>query len=132
MVQPRGRSEKMPITIGSVQFEIEQARPMKHRSPASTRRALSALFVANGFAFGVWSAHIAGTLCFGLLRGTVDVSTNTQAIITERAYGSAVMSGLQGFWSLGGVIGAAFSSVLLRQHSTARQNLFAAAVCMPA
>jgi hypothetical protein len=73
-----------------------------------------------------------GTLCFGLLRGTVDVSTNTEAIITGRAYGSAVMSGLQGFWSLGGVIGAAFSSVLLRQHSTARQNLFAAAVCMPA
>jgi MFS family permease len=199
MVQPRDRSEKMPITIGSVQFEIKQARPMKHRSPASARKAISALFVVNGFAFGVWSAHISvfkqnyqlsnaqltiplftlalgailsmpfvgrvfhridssriawsgqicyavmlsllpwtrsltwlaiGTLCFGLLRGTVDVSTNTQAIITERAYGSAVMSGLQGFWSLGGVIGAAFSSVLLRQHSTARQNLFAAAVCM--
>jgi MFS family permease len=199
MVQPRSRSEKMPITIGSVQFEIKQARPVKHRSPASARRAISALFVANGFAFGVWSAHIAvfkqnyqlsnvqltiplftlalgailsmpfvghvfhridssriawsgqicyavmlsllpwtrsltwlaiGTFCFGLLRGTVDVSTNTQAIITERAYGSAVMSGLQGFWSLGGLMGAAFSSVLLRQHSTARQNLFAAAVCM--
>jgi len=71
-----------------------------------------------------------GTFCFGLLRGTVDVSTNTQAIITERAYGSAVMSGLQGFWSLGGLLGAAFSSVLLRQHATAKQNLFAAAVCM--
>jgi MFS family permease len=199
MVQPRGRSEKMPITIGSVQFEIEQARPMKQRSAASARKAISALFVANGFAFGVWSAHISvfkqnyqlsnaqltiplftlalgailsmpfvgrvfhridssriawsgqicyaamlsllpwtrsltwlaiGTFCFGLLRGTVDVSTNTQAIITERAYGSAVMSGLQGFWSLGGLMGAAFSSVLLRQHSAARQNLFAAAVCM--
>jgi hypothetical protein len=35
-----------------------------------------------------------------------------------------------GFLEFGGVIGAAFSSVLLRQHSTARQNLFAAAVCM--
>jgi hypothetical protein len=199
MVQPRGRSEKMPITIGLVQFEIEQARPMKQRSAASARKAISALFVANGFAFGVWSAHISvfkqnyqlsnaqltiplftlalgailsmpfvgrvfhridssriawsgqicyaamlsllpwtrsltwlaiGTFCFGLLRGTVDVSTNAQAIITERAYGSAVMSGLQGFWSLGGLMGAAFSSVLLRQHSAARQNLFAAAVCM--
>lgn len=58
MVQPRGRSEKMPIAIGSVQLEIEQARPMKHRSPAPARRAISGLFVANGFAFGVWSAHI--------------------------------------------------------------------------
>jgi MFS family permease len=189
----------MPITIGSVQSEIKQAPPMKQRSTTAARKAISALFVTNGFAFGVWSAHIAvfkqnyqfsnaqltiplftlalgailsmpfvgrifhridssriawsgqlcyavmlsllpwtrslewlaiGTFCFGLLRGTVDVSTNTQAIITERAYGAAVMSGLQGFWSLGGLLGAAFSSVLLRQHATARQNLFAAAVCM--
>jgi MFS family permease len=172
---------------------------LKHRSAASARRAVSALFVGNGFAFGVWSAHIAvfkqnyqlsnaqltlplftlalgailampvvgrvfhrfdssaiawkgqicyaamlsllpwtrsltylavGTFIFGLCRGTVDVSTNTQAIVTERAYGSAVMSSLQGFWSLGGVIGAGFSSLLLRQHASARQDLAAAAIAM--
>jgi MFS family permease len=172
---------------------------LKHRSAASARRAVSALFVGNGFAFGVWSAHIsvfkqnyqlsnaqltlplftlalgailampvvgrvfhrfdssaiawkgqisyavmlsllpwtrsltwlaAGTFIFGLCRGTVDVSTNTQAIITERAYGSAVMSSLQGFWSLGGVIGAGFSSLLLGQHASARQDLAAAAIAM--
>ena len=192
----------MPITIGSVQFtslEGKQARHMKHRSVASARRAVSALFVGNGFAFGVWSAHISvfkqnyqlsnaqltiplftlalgailsmpvvgrvfhrvdssriawkgqicyavmlsllpwtksltwlaiGTFSFGVLRGMVDVSTNTQAIITERAYGSPVMSSLQGFWSLGGVIGAAFSSVLLRQHATASEDLAVAAVAM--
>jgi MFS family permease len=189
----------VPITIASVQFELKQAQAMKRRSPASARKAISALFIANGFAFGVWSAHISvfkqnyqlsnaqltiplftlalgavlsmpfvgrvfhridssdvaskgqicyaavlallpwtgslawlaiGTFCFGLLRGTVDVSTNTQAIITERAYGSAVLSGLQGFWSLGGLIGAGFSSLLLRQHATARQDLFLAAACM--
>ena len=71
-----------------------------------------------------------GTFIFGLCRGTVDVSTNTQAIVTERAYGSAVMSSLQGFWSLGGVIGAGFSSLLLRQHASARQDLAAAAAAM--
>jgi MFS family permease len=172
---------------------------LKHPSAASARRAVSALFVGNGFAFGVWSAHIAvfkqnyqlsnqqltlplftlalgailsmpivgrlfhrfdssaiawkgqicyavllsllpwtrsltwlalGTFLFGLCRGTVDVSTNTQAIVTERAYGSAVMSSLQGFWSLGGVIGAGFSSLLLRQHASARQDLAAAAAAM--
>jgi predicted MFS family arabinose efflux permease len=144
---------------------------MKDRSAASARRAISALFLGNGFAFGVWSAHISvfkqayglsnaqltiplftlalgailsmpvvgrtfhrfdssgiawkgqicyaaalsllpwtksltwlaiGTFGFGLCRGMADVSTNTQAVITERAYGSAVMSSLQGFWSLGG------------------------------
>ncbi len=31
---------------------------MKQRSAASARRAVSALMVGNGFAFGVWSAHI--------------------------------------------------------------------------
>src|ERR1700743_1798869 len=198
MVQPRGTPEKAPITIGTVQFEIQQA-PLKPCSPASARKAISALFIANGFAFGVWAGHIpvfkqiyqlsnaqltiplfalalgavlsmpfvgrvfhridsssvasngqicyavvlsllpwtpsltwlaTGTFCFGLLRGTVDVSTNTQALLTERAYGSAVMSGLQGFWSLGGLMGAAFSSALLRQHATAKQNLFAAAACI--
>jgi hypothetical protein len=71
-----------------------------------------------------------GTFIFGLCRGAADVSTNTQAIVTERAYGSAVMSSLQGFWSLGGVIGAGFSSLLLRQHASARQNLAAAAAAM--
>jgi MFS family permease len=172
---------------------------MKHGSAASARRAVSALFVGNGFAFGVWSAHISvfkqayglsnaqltiplftlalgailsmpvvgrlfhrfdssgiawkgqicyavalsllpwtksltwlaiGTFGFGLCRGMVDVSTNTQAVITERAYGSAVMSSLQGFWSLGGLIGAASSSVLLRQHASAREDLAAAAAAM--
>jgi predicted MFS family arabinose efflux permease len=172
---------------------------MKHRSAASARTAVSALFVGNGFAFGVWSAHISvfkqnyglsnqqltiplgtlalgailsmpvagrvfhrvdssgiawkgqlcyavalaflpwtkslaelaiGTFCFGALRGLVDVSNNTQAIITERAYGSAVMSSLQGFWSLGGLIGAGFSSLLLRQHTSAKQDLAAAGAAM--
>jgi MFS family permease len=71
-----------------------------------------------------------GTFGFGLCRGMVDVSTNTQAVITERVYGSAVMSSLQGFWSLGGLIGATFSSVLLRQHASAREDLAAAAAVM--
>jgi hypothetical protein len=172
---------------------------MKNHSAPSARRAVSALFVGNGFAFGVWAAHIAvfkqnyqlsnaqltlplftlglgeflampavgrafhhfdssviawrgqlcyavllsllpwancltwltvGTFCLGLCRGMVDVSTNAQAITTERAYGSAMMSSMQGFWSLGGVIGAACSSVLLRQHASARLDLGAAGAAM--
>jgi MFS family permease len=172
---------------------------MSDRSAASARRAVSALFVSNGFAVGVWSAHVSvfkqnyrlsnaqltfplfavalgailampvvgrvfhrfssadivwraqicyagllsllpwmpslawlavGAFVFGLSHGTVDVSGNTQAIVAERAYGSAVMSSLQGFWSLGGLIGAGFSSVLLRLHASARENFAAAALIM--
>jgi MFS family permease len=172
---------------------------MKHRSAASARRAVSALMVGNGFAFGVWSAHISvfkqnyglsnaqltlplftlalgailtmpvvgralhlfdssgiawkGQICyavmlsvlpwtkslpwlalatfiFGVCRGAVDVSTNTQAVLTEHAYGSAVMSSLQGFWSLGGLIGAASSSLLLKRHASARLDLGSAAAAM--
>jgi MFS family permease len=172
---------------------------MKHRSATSARKAVSALMVGNGFAFGVWSAHISvfkqnyglsnaqltlplftlalgailtmpvvgralhlfdssgiawkGQICyavvlsvlpwtkslpwlalatfiFGVCRGAVDVSTNTQAVITERAYGSAVMSSLQGFWSVGGLIGATFSSLLLEKHASARLDLGSAAAAM--
>jgi hypothetical protein len=53
MVQPRDGSEKMPVTIGPVQFEIEQAQPMKRRSASSARKAISALFVAIATAASV-------------------------------------------------------------------------------
>lgn len=172
---------------------------MRDSSAISARRAVSSVFVGNGFAFGVWAAHISvfkqnyrlsnaqltlplftlalgsilsmplvgsalrrfdssgiawkgqicyagalcvlpwakslpwlalATFCFGVCRGMADVSTNTQAVITERAYGSAVMSSLQGFWSLGGLVGAAFSSILLRHHASARLDLALASVAM--
>ena len=81
-----------------------------------------------------WTRSLAwlagGTFIFGLCRGTVDVSTNTQAIVTERAYGSAVMSSAARVLEFGGLIGAGFSSLLLRQHASARQDLAAAAIAM--
>jgi hypothetical protein len=40
------------------------------------------------------------------------------------------MSSLQGFWSLGGLIGAAFSTLLLKRHASARLDLGSAAAAM--
>jgi predicted MFS family arabinose efflux permease len=50
---------------------------------------------------------------FGIGLGSIDVSMNIQAIIVERASGQAMMSGFHGFFSIGGIVGAAFVTALL-------------------
>lgn len=52
-------------------------------------------------------------LFFGAGVGTVDVAMNIQAVIVERASGRSMMSGFHGFYSLGGIFGAAGVSGLL-------------------
>lgn len=50
---------------------------------------------------------------FGASVGTIDVAMNIQAVIVEKASGRALMSGFHGFYSIGGMIGAAAVSLLL-------------------
>lgn len=50
---------------------------------------------------------------FGAGVGTVDVAVNIQAVIVEKAAGRAMMSGFHGFFSIGGIVGAAGVSGLL-------------------
>jgi predicted MFS family arabinose efflux permease len=52
-------------------------------------------------------------LVFGASVGTVDVAMNIQAVIVEKASGRSMMSGFHGFYSLGGIFGAAGVSGLL-------------------
>lgn len=52
-------------------------------------------------------------LFFGAGVGTVDVAMNIQAVIVEKASGRSMMSGFHGFYSLGGILGAAGVSALL-------------------
>jgi predicted MFS family arabinose efflux permease len=56
---------------------------------------------------------IAALLFFGASLGSIDVSTNIQAIIIERERGRPMMSGFHGLFSLGGVVGAAGVTALL-------------------
>src|SRR5690606_1694834 len=42
-----------------------------------------------------------------------DVAMNTNAVAVEKRMGRAIMSSCHGFWSLGGLIGAALGGVLL-------------------
>lgn len=52
-------------------------------------------------------------LFFGAGVGTVDVAMNIQAVIVEKASDRSMMSGFHGFYSLGGILGAAGVSALL-------------------
>jgi MFS family permease len=114
------------LALGSV-FATPFAGWLFHRFDSSAIACKGQLGYAALLTILPWTPSLAwlatGTFCFGLCRGMVDVSTNTLAIHTERAYGSAVMSSVQGFWSLGGVLGAALSSMLLRLHASSRCNL---------
>ncbi|CAI8936511.1 MFS transporter [Pseudomonas sp. IT-P176] len=56
---------------------------------------------------------IAALFLFGAGLGTVDSTTNLQAVIVERASGKTMMSGFHGMFSLGGIVGAAGVSALL-------------------
>jgi len=51
---------------------------------------------------------------FGLGKGALDVSVNSQAITVEDALGQPIMSGFQGFWSLGGLSAAFLLSLLMK------------------
>jgi predicted MFS family arabinose efflux permease len=50
---------------------------------------------------------------FGATIGTLDVSMNVQAVIVEKDYGGALMSGFHGLFSVGGIVGAGSMSAML-------------------
>lgn len=50
---------------------------------------------------------------FGAALGTLDVAMNIQAVVIEKAYGGALMSGFHGMFSVGGIAGALGMTALL-------------------
>jgi MFS family permease len=72
---------------------------------------LSTLLLCLSLPLLAWAASlpllIAALITFGAGVGAIDVSANIQAIAVERASGRSMMSGFHGFFSLGGVVGAA-------------------------
>jgi predicted MFS family arabinose efflux permease len=43
---------------------------------------------------------------FGFCNGALDVAMNSQAVLSERAYGRPIMSSFHGFFSVGGLVGS--------------------------
>lgn len=67
--------------------------------------ALSVAIVVPGLATGAGSLALA-LVTFGFCNGALDVAMNSQAVLTERAYGRPIMSSFHGFFSVGGLIGS--------------------------
>jgi len=70
---------------------------------------LLALAWASSYAMLIGAAFL-----FGIWKGALDVSVNTQSIAVENAVGKPIISSFQGFWSLGGLTAACVLSLLLR------------------
>jgi MFS family permease len=56
---------------------------------------------------------VAASLLAGASNGAMDVSMNTNATVVERVWGVPIMSSFHAFYSLGGLVGAAASGLLI-------------------
>jgi predicted MFS family arabinose efflux permease len=72
----------------------------------------------------------AALFIFGVALGSTDCVVNVQAVIVERVSGKPLMSGFHGFFSLGGIVGAAGTSILLTSGASALDGMLVAVVTM--
>ncbi|MFC4784099.1 MFS transporter [Nocardioides sp. MAHUQ-72] len=55
----------------------------------------------------VAAVFVAGLAVYGVGLGVVDATTNMQAVALEHDYGRPILPSFHGFWTLGGIVGAA-------------------------
>ncbi|PZQ49943.1 MAG: MFS transporter [Rhodovulum sulfidophilum] len=67
---------------------------------------------------------------FGGVVGGMDVAMNANAVSVERSMRRAIMSSCHGFWSLGGLIGAATGGFLLGRFGDLAQTVAIVVVCL--
>ncbi len=75
------------------------------------------------------SAAIVLFLVGGAVGGT-DIAMNASAVSVERKMGRAIMSSCHGFWSIGGLIGAAAGGPLIAAFGTLGHALIVALICL--
>lgn len=63
-------------------------------------------------------ASIVAAALFGALKGTLDVSINSQAVVVESRFARPIMASFQALWSGGGLIAALLASLSLRLGGT--------------
>jgi len=84
-------------------------------SRRTTTAAVLALLVATPLPLLAPSlpAFVVALVLLGMANGAVDVAMNTQAIAVEERLGRAIMSGFHGFFSVGGLVGAAVAGLAM-------------------
>ncbi|OQQ35601.1 MFS transporter [Prescottella equi] len=73
---------------------------------------LSIAVIGPGLASTAWQLGLA-LFVFGFGNGALDVSMNSQAVLTEREYGRPIMSAFHGMFSIGGVVGSLIGAVTI-------------------
>jgi MFS family permease len=83
-------------------------------SRRTTTAAILALLLATPLPLLAPSLAVAAALILlGIANGAVDVAMNTQAIAIEERFGRTIMSGFHGFFSAGGLAGAAVAGLAM-------------------
>jgi MFS family permease len=67
----------------------------------------------------------------GIANGAVDVAMNAQAIAVQERFGRAIMSGLHGLFSAGGLVGAAVAAVTMGASIGPVPHLLGVVALMP-
>jgi MFS family permease len=123
----------LALVIGSI-CTMPLAGAIIHRRgsrPVACIAATVYIFALLGLASVVTFPHLLlFAALFGASKGALDVSINAQGAYVEQRLGKPVVSSFQGFWSLGGLVGAAASSFALRRGFGTHQDFLFAAVLL--
>lgn len=104
------------LALGAI-AGMQLAGPLADRYGSRLLVALSGILlsiavIGPGLASTAWQLGLA-LLVFGFGNGALDVSMNSQAVLTEREYGRPIMSAFHGMFSIGGVVGSLIGAVTI-------------------
>ncbi|ORL73507.1 MFS transporter [Prescottella equi] len=104
------------LALGAI-AGMQLAGPLADRYGSRLLVALSGILlsiavIGPGLASTAWQLGLA-LLVFGFANGALDVSMNSQAVLTEREYGRPIMSAFHGMFSIGGVVGSLVGAVTI-------------------
>ncbi|WP_243373831.1 MFS transporter [Microvirga solisilvae] len=128
------------LSLGLLAFSIGAVLLMPIVGWAITHVGSRIATLASAFAFTITlfliglapslPLFVAASFLAGACNGTMDISMNTNATVVEKAWGAAIMSSFHAFFSLGGLVGAAVSGLLIALNLSIVSTLLVACALM--